>query len=385
MFHREGAARATFSQDGRWILTVGASPDHGTNGDSAYLWDASTGMLAAPPFKHGAAIRSAALSPDGQQLVIGGADGTARVWNCSGYSGEVEDLKAMVEVFSGRRMVGARILELLDPATVKRTFDQLKQKTPHTFVRSTNDILAWHRREAEARARFGRLFAARWRLDRVKVLTGDTEEYQRWLRHVLERGYPARHPATPTQLLDLTGLYTAPLTGRRIWNVKNGWVLHNIASLLGRQNLANVEFDVRGIVHLNGKRAVIPGVEYPNRVRLVGSQGELRRLHFLQATTGATSAGVKVGHYLVRYTNGQRAEIPLLYGINISEFHTPAVNLEQAKLAWSNQTSDLPENINSALFIFTWENPNPNQPISSIDFVSALTESAPFLVALTME
>ena len=44
------------------------------------MWDAVTGKeLAVRP--HGAAVRSAALSPDGSRLVTAGEDGTARAWD----------------------------------------------------------------------------------------------------------------------------------------------------------------------------------------------------------------------------------------------------------------------------------------------------------------
>jgi hypothetical protein len=36
-------------------------------------------------------------------------------------------------------------------------------------------------------------------------------------------------------------------------------------------------------------------------------------------------------------------------------------------------------------FQSNWENPLPDQPIQSIDHVSALTEAGPFLVAITVE
>jgi hypothetical protein len=33
----------------------------------------------------------------------------------------------------------------------------------------------------------------------------------------------------------------------------------------------------------------------------------------------------------------------------------------------------------------TWNNPRPEVEISSIDFISYMTESAPFLIAVTVE
>ena len=37
------------------------------------------------------------------------------------------------------------------------------------------------------------------------------------------------------------------------------------------------------------------------------------------------------------------------------------------------------------LYLTTIDNPKPQEPVSSLDYVSAMKESAPFLVALTVE
>ena len=37
------------------------------------------------------------------------------------------------------------------------------------------------------------------------------------------------------------------------------------------------------------------------------------------------------------------------------------------------------------LYLRTWENPRPDEVVQSLDYVSTLTESAPFLIAVTVE
>jgi hypothetical protein len=52
-----------------------------------------------------------------------------------------------------------------------------------------------------------------------------------------------------------------------------------------------------------------------------------------------------------------------------------------AEIAWhgSHARSSI------SLFKYTWTNPLPNVAIDTIDFVSAMTRAAPFLVAITCE
>jgi WD40 repeat protein len=67
--------RASFSPDGRYVLTAG---HHG----AAQVWDASTGQPVAPPMLHGHAIEDAEFSPDGKSVVTAAqGDKNARLWN----------------------------------------------------------------------------------------------------------------------------------------------------------------------------------------------------------------------------------------------------------------------------------------------------------------
>jgi len=75
----------------------------------------------------------------------------------------------------------------------------------------------------------------------------------------------------------------------------------------------------------------------------------------------------------------------LVYGENLSEYGSQGVDLAQAELAWEDASGPLSGNQNAGLFKFTWKNPQPDEPIVSLDFISQMTEAAPFLVALTAE
>jgi WD40 repeat protein len=72
--HGDGVSRASFSPDGRRVVTASAD-------GTARVWDAQTGEALTPPLKHGDRVYDASFSPDGRRVVTASADKTARVWD----------------------------------------------------------------------------------------------------------------------------------------------------------------------------------------------------------------------------------------------------------------------------------------------------------------
>ena len=74
-FPHEGAVLAVaFSPDGQTILT-------GSADKTARLWDARTGMPLHGPLKHQGEVTALAFSPDGQTVLTGSHDNSARLWD----------------------------------------------------------------------------------------------------------------------------------------------------------------------------------------------------------------------------------------------------------------------------------------------------------------
>ena len=63
------------SPDGKTLVTEG--------GDTARLWDTSTGHSVGPPLQHESIVSSVAFSPDGKTVVTGSNDRTARLWDAT--------------------------------------------------------------------------------------------------------------------------------------------------------------------------------------------------------------------------------------------------------------------------------------------------------------
>src|SRR5262249_27079141 len=140
-----------------------------------------------------------------------------------------------------------------------------------------------------------------------------------------------------------------------------------------------------GIIQLCGGEV---GLRYPEEVTGIKANLKSRRLHFLHAAGWHTvNSGTKIGAYWVRYKNGQRVEIPIVYGQDVVDWWNPDGKLPtRSVVAWTGQNAaSRYQGRLIRLFCSTWTNPMPETEIESIDFVSSLVNSAPFLIAITAD
>jgi thiol-disulfide isomerase/thioredoxin len=194
---------------------------------------------------------------------------------------------------------------------------------------------------------------------------------------------PQRASSATPEMVDLTEHFHAALA--ETWHPGNqGNDLANLPS--GIQQLQGVFFDIRGIVQLNGGGMVdMQGKNYPRRVQHIKVGRKCDRLHFLHSAGWAVEDGTLVGKYLLRYADGSRQALPIIYGEDIRDWWVgtdKVVELKHAQVAWQGQTSNGNE---VRLYTRTWENPRPDIEVASIEFVSTMTRCAPFLVAITIE
>lgn len=111
-------------------------------------------------------------------------------------------------------------------------------------------------------------------------------------------------------------------------------------------------------------------------------------LHVLHcAAYGVNEGQVTIASYVLHYEDGKTHTIPVVNRLDIfAFFKRPEEKVKSsAKEAWVGSNPNVKKNgVNIRLFAATWENPRPDATVVSIDFVSSMTQSAPFCVAMTL-
>ncbi len=74
--HPDVVQAGVFSPDAKTVLT-------GCADGTVRMWDATTGSLRSPLFKHEKKVLAVAFSPDGKQILVGDDGGIVRLWNAS--------------------------------------------------------------------------------------------------------------------------------------------------------------------------------------------------------------------------------------------------------------------------------------------------------------
>jgi len=174
---------------------------------------------------------------------------------------------------------------------------------------------------------------------------------------------------------------------------------------IGLLKLDGIEFDVRGAIQVRrseplGEAAELAVSDDPVRVDGIPVQQEARRLHLLLGSTGVEMPiigirreleGQAIGNLVLHYADGETRSLDLVYGRDVRDWWYAPAKIEaeptdRAKVVWTgtNPVASLYSR-RLRLYLNTRENPRPGVKITTFDFVSTMTTSAPFLIAVTVE
>ena len=183
--------------------------------------------------------------------------------------------------------------------------------------------------------------------------------------------------------IDLTRYYNAGLT--QDWHTPGGSGTLTLRKLpTGVQTFGGTSFHIQGIVQLSSPYFAKVFTNYPQAVRSIRIDGKCRKLHFLHGTGWNVPDGTQIGSYVLNYTDHQQHVFPIVYGADVRDWNVgsePRRDLTRSSIVWTARVA----NWQVRLFKTTWENPMPENQLESIDFVSKMTPSAPFLIAVTVE
>ncbi|MBN2390600.1 MAG: hypothetical protein JXR84_07750 [Anaerolineae bacterium] len=200
-----------------------------------------------------------------------------------------------------------------------------------------------------------------------------------------KRSIPQRSRQANTDMVDLTAYYTNALD--EDWLGKSGASLAALPKSI--QVFAEAAFDVRGLIQLAGKGTEAEtGRAFPPSVKGIKVNYKGKKLHFLHGTAWQAEEDTKVGEYILHYANGQTKYIPLIYQRHLKDWWVQEGDPipTDTEIAWTGENEAAHKlGYKIHLYRYTINNPFPNEEIVTLDFVSTMTESAPFLIALTVE
>ena len=198
-------------------------------------------------------------------------------------------------------------------------------------------------------------------------------------------GIPKRSRQANQDMIDLTAYYSTALD--EDWLGKPG---ANLAFLPGGvQAFAQAAFDVRGLIQLAGKGTrTDTEMDFPQAVKGIQINYKGRKLHFLHGTAWGAEIDARIGEYVLHYVDGQIERLPIVYGRHVKDWWIQEGDSipTDADIAWTGETEASHKlGYDIQLYRYTANNPLPDNEIATIDFCSAMTESAPFLISLTIE
>jgi hypothetical protein len=199
--------------------------------------------------------------------------------------------------------------------------------------------------------------------------------------------FPPRAPESTDRHIDLSRYFNARLD--QSW-FSAEWEQNDLSGLPGGlQTMDGVTFDVRGLIQLAGTERDM-SKRYPAEVTGIPIGQKTASLHFLHATGWEPPDDTRVGDYVLRYADGLEVRVPLRYARNIrvwSRWPHHSVSLDPGSaVAWrGDNPHSRAGGWQTVLYHFRLENPRPDVAITSVDFVSAGTKAAPFLLAITAE
>jgi hypothetical protein len=94
---------------------------------------------------------------------------------------------------------------------------------------------------------------------------------------------------------------------------------------------------------------------------------------------------------VLHYADGDSAELELLYGRDVRDWwfdprEATAETTDRGRVVWTGSNPVVETQGRSLrLYATTPENPRPAVKVTTIDWVSGMSRSAPFLIAITVE
>ena len=257
-----------------------------------------------------------------------------------------------------------------------------------------------------ARTKAGAIPADRYVLPELKLETGKDQlvnlRLHTWPKEreiEKQRIQSLQHVNTTTNAttIDLSRFVNAQLTP---WAAQAGRITRNSTQqTTGVKLYAGVPFDVSGIVRLHSITAERNGEHFPVEVDRIPINEKFAKIYLLHgAYAGGGNYFQVVGRLVLHCADGSTNTIDLIAGQTVFDcwnvlFKTGIDPVYEhaspgTEIAWWGSNSlieKLDPDETLVLFKSVFQNPRPDLAVTSMDYVSTMTETGPFLAGLTVE
>ena len=188
--------------------------------------------------------------------------------------------------------------------------------------------------------------------------------------------------------VNLTNHYNADLDVP--WN-RTSYPGDDLAELpRGLQEFDGVRCDIQGVIQLSGREWKKRGLRFPEKVEGIPVQRACRYLYLLHADGGAKApTGTTVAKLVLHYNDSTTAEISIQHDIHVKDWWSygrPPPSDPNTVVAWTGQNAaTIRMGTNIRLYKTRFENPSPQKRLDSLDYVSAMEDPGPLLVAVTVQ
>lgn len=375
--------RACFGMDGRCIAVADEQ-------DAVWILDADTLAPVTLPFPHEGEVHHMVVTPSSCLVTVSDPDQIRR-WDLKDHRLGGDLVQRAAAILSGRRPRAGMVPEWLSPDAMRAEHARLRDAAPHLVQRVTTNLQAWRLRHASSLNSLPQVEAAALHLAHLVREVPRTAEVTAREADVATRLLPPRAPETPPQCLDLSARFThspGMLPGRELSSLP-----------VGCHVIEGTSFDLRGIIRLEAAGYFgqqrrgghwVPASLPASQSQDIPVRRACKRLVFLHGVSDLDEApGQEVARWRVHYQDGSTVEFPLRHGLDVSGWKrrttAPAVAGERTP-AWTAPWPAPDGDTMVRLYKLAWNNPRPDAPVQSLDFVlPSSVQARPFVVAITAE
>lgn len=182
--------------------------------------------------------------------------------------------------------------------------------------------------------------------------------------------------------LVLDSWLTRPLTDETAGDGQGGWTDQGNNDMRGltpgRHVFGDVTFEVTDRCLALKSPAHFPNA--PTEAAPLSLNVTCNTLNFLHTAAWTSGSGAAMARYRVRYADGTELTIPILDGVHVGNWWKPEEDLPSAQMVWQGAN---PVHRPVCLYLYTWPNPKPGTPITSLSLEGTGRDPIYLLLAIT--